>query len=66
MKSLAKGTMTPSQISKDSGIKQNHMSALLRQLKEHELVECINPDVRKGRYYRLTGKGEALAENLNE
>ena len=40
------------------------MSATLRQLKEHELVECINPEVRKGRLYRLTKKGELLIENL--
>ena len=25
----------------------------LRQLKAHELVECINPDVKKGKLYGL-------------
>ena len=39
-------------------------SITLKQLKEHELVECINPEVRKGRLYRLTEKGEKIVDNL--
>ena len=65
LKSLADDVKMPSQIAKDTGIVQNHISNSLRQLKEHELVECINPEVRKGRLYRLTDKGEKVAENIN-
>lgn len=54
----------PSEIAKDANIIQNHISATLRQLKEHEIVECINPEVRKGRLYRLTTKGKELLKNL--
>ena len=64
MKSLDGEVKIPSKIAKDSGILTNHISATLKQLKEHELVECINPEVRKGRLYRLTDKGEELVENL--
>ena len=64
MKTLEDKVKMPSQIAKDSDIVQNHISATLRQLKEHELVECINPEVRKGRLYRLTDKGEKVTENL--
>ena len=35
------------------------------ELKAHELVECINPEVRKGRLYRLTDKGEEVTKNIN-
>ena len=56
----------PSQIAKDTGIVQNHISNSLRQLKEHELVECINPEVRKGRLYRLTDKGDEIVRGLKE
>ena len=56
MKSLDDEVKIPSQIAKDSDILQNHISAVLKQLKEHELVECINPEVRKGRLYRLTDR----------
>ena len=65
MKSLDGKTKIPSQIAKDSGIIQNHISATLRQLKEHELIECINPDVKKGRLYRLTDKGDDLVKNID-
>ena len=64
LKSLADDVKMPSQIAKDTGIVQNHISNSLRQLKEHELVECINPEVRKGRLYRLTDKGDELVKNL--
>ena len=57
-------TYRTTQIAKDSDILQNHISAVLRQLKEHELVECINPEVRKGRLYRLTDKGDEVIKNL--
>ena len=63
LKTLANDTKIPSQIAKDTGIVQNHISNTLRQLKEHDLVECINPEVRKGRLYRLTDKGNELVKN---
>ena len=55
----------PSQIAKDADLRQNHISNVLNQLKEHKLIECINPEVRKGRLYRLTDKGEVLVKNLD-
>ena len=64
LKTLANDTKIPSQIAKDTGIVQNHISNTLRQLKEHDLVECINPEVRKGRLYRLTDEGEKIVKNL--
>ncbi len=64
MKSLKGGAKMPSKIAKDTEILQNHISSVLKQLREHELVECINPEFRKGRLYRLTDKGEELVKNL--
>ena len=64
MKTLEGEVKIPTQIARDSNIIPNHISATLRQLKEHELVECINPEVRKGRLYRLTDKGDELVKNL--
>ena len=64
MKSLDGDVKIPSEIAKDAEIFQNHISHTLRQLKEHKLVECINPEVKKGRLYRLTDKGMAVTENL--
>ena len=64
MKSLDGEVLIPSQIAKDSEIRTNHISKVLSELKAHELVECINPEVRKGRLYRLTDKGDDVVKNL--
>ncbi len=65
MKSLDGEVLIPSQIAKNSGIRTNHISKVLSELKAHELVECINPEVRKGRLYRLTEKGKTVSKNIN-
>ena len=64
MMSLDGKVKIPSEIANDAEIFQNHISNTLRQLKEHELIECINPEVKKGRLYRLTDRGEKIVNNL--
>ena len=64
MKSLEGEVKIPSQIAKDSDIRVNQISKVLSELKAHELIECINPEVRKGRLYRHTDKGEEVVKNL--
>ena len=66
VKSLDGEVKIPSQIARDSGIRTNHISKVLSELKAHELVECINPEVRKGRLYRLTDKGRKVSENIDD
>ena len=66
MKSLEDDVKIPSKIAEDSEIKQNHISKVLSELKAHEMVECINPEVRKGRLYKLTPKGDEIVKNINE
>ena len=64
MKSLDGEVLIPSQIARNSGIRTNHISKVLAELKAHELVECINPEGRKGSLYRLTDKGDEVVKNL--
>ena len=64
MKSLDGEVKIPTVIAKDSKIRPNHISKVLAELKAHELVECINPEMRKGRLYRLTNKGDEIVKNL--
>ena len=64
MKSLDGEILIPTQIAKNSEIRPNHISKVLAELKTHELVECINPEVRKGRLYRLTPKGDEIVKNI--
>ena len=65
MKTLDGEVKIPTVIARDSGIRTNHVSKVLSELKAHELIECINPEVRKGRLYRLTDKGNELVKNIN-
>lgn len=55
---------TPTELASDTGILTNHISTVLRELKEAEVAECINEEARKGRLYRLTNLGQEIAENL--
>lgn len=64
MKSLDGDVLIPTQIARNSHIRPNHISKVLAELKAHELLECINPEVRKGRLYRLTEHGEDVVKNL--
>ncbi len=64
VKALDGEVKIPTQIARDSDIRPNHISKVLSELKSHELVECINPEVRKGRLYRLTDKGDEIVKNL--
>ena len=62
LKTLKEYPKIPSEIANELEIDQKHISATLKQLRENGLVECINPEVRKGRLYRLTERGEKLFE----
>ena len=55
---------TPTAIAADAGIRINHISNVLKELKEAGVAECINEEARKGRLYRLTTTGEVIADNL--
>lgn len=64
MKSLDGDVLIPTQIARNSEIRPNHISKVLAELKAHELVECINPEVRKGRLYKLTDKGKEIVDEI--
>lgn len=58
--------MMPRDIAKATGILPNHISKVLRDLKDNNIMVCINPEVRKGRLYRLTPLGEEVKKYLDE
>ena len=63
VQSLKDGIKTPSEVSKMTKIRLNHVSKSLKELKENRLVECLNEESRKGRLYQITKLG---ADVLNE
>ena len=64
VKALKDEVLMPTQIAKDAGIRTNHISKVLSELKEAGIAECINPEVRKGKLYRLTDLGEEIVKEL--
>lgn len=66
LKSIGDDVKIPTNIAKDSGIRTNHISKVLSELKSKEIVECINEEARKGRLYRLTDTGKEVLEVINE
>lgn len=56
----------PSEISKEVNIRINHVSKTLKQLKEANLVECVNEEAKKGRLYQTTEKGKGIIGYLTK
>ena len=65
VKALMKGKKTPTNIAKDSGIRLNHISNVLRELKECNVVVCLNEENKKNRFYELTELGQEIAQHLD-
>lgn len=64
MKALNEDNKTPTQIANDSNIRINHISKVLKELKQCGVVKCINEQNRKNRIYKLTSLGEEIADHL--
>ena len=64
IKALGTQIMMPKQIAENSGILLNHISTVLRELREKDVVECLNPALRKGRLYRLSDKGLEIFDEI--
>ena len=54
----------PSEISSETKIRLNHVSKLLSELKEKNIVECLNENDKKGRLYHLTDYGLELYDYI--
>ena len=64
LKAIGEDVKIPKEIARDSGILQSHISNVLRDLKEKNVVECLNPNMRKGRLYRLSDDGLDVLKEL--
>lgn len=66
LKSIGDDVKMPRDIASESGILPNHISNVLKQLRDNDIVECINPEVRKGRLYRLSDDGLNILNKLDD
>lgn len=64
MKSLNERMKIPSQLCQEFDMSPNYISMILAELKDHDLVKCVNPNAAKGRLYVLTEKGKTVVEYL--
>ena len=64
IKSIGESIKIPSAIAEDIGLRTNHVSNVLKDLKENDLVVCLNEDARKGRLYKNTDLGLEILKLL--
>ncbi|MEJ2248659.1 MAG: transcriptional regulator, partial [Candidatus Lokiarchaeota archaeon] len=61
---LENKVLTPKGISIKTNIRINHISAYLTDLKEENIVICLNEDKKRGRLYELTNLGKKVLSEL--
>lgn len=66
LKSLKTSFLMPSEIARITGYRTTQISKALHDLKEKELVICMNEEARKGRIYQNTDLGLAILKILDE
>lgn len=54
--------LTPSEISEKTKIRLNHVSNFLKDLKENNLIVCLNDGDKRGRLYQITELGKKVAK----
>ncbi len=66
LKSISQTAKIPSVISKEIGDSSHHVSKYLTNLKEKELVVCLNEEDKRFRFYRITAKGKYYLEIIEK
>lgn len=64
MTTLGGKLKTPSTLARESGVKINHISKVLKELKEKKLIVCINEEAHKGRLYEMTDLGHKVLKEV--
>jgi len=63
--SLKDGPKAPKQMSLQSRLPLSHVSSTLKDLVSNGIVQCLTPDLRKGKMYELTKDGNEIAEKID-
>ena len=58
LKAIGNEVVNPTEIAKKVSFRLNHVSMVLTELKENNLVKCLNEETKKGRLYQLTELGK--------
>ena len=58
--------LTPSEIAEKTEIRLNHISNFLKDLKDYNLVICLNDEEKRGRLYQITKLGKKVVEEYGK
>ncbi len=62
---LHKTKLTPSELANQLHHPISHISATLKALEEHLLIECLTKMRRKNKFFTITEKGKKILEFIN-
>lgn len=57
---------TPTQISQELSINIGFVSNILIELLGRDLIECLSPDEKRNRFYKITNKGKRLKDDIKK
>lgn len=57
---------SPKQIADQTTLHLSHVSSTLSDLEEKGIVQCLTPNLRKGKIFSLTEIGKEIAEELSK
>ncbi|MGQ4876558.1 MAG: winged helix-turn-helix domain-containing protein [Promethearchaeia archaeon] len=63
---LNKKQNIPSRLAKSLNIPISHISKTLTELESHQLVNCLTPNRRKGKFFSITNKGKDILKQINK
>lgn len=64
LKGVEEKPQTPKDLSQKTEYYLSHVSKTLNELAEHDMVECVTPDRKKGKLYRITDQGKEIVEAI--
>lgn len=63
---IAKEKLTPSQITKRTGMYESHTSRTMSDLLKKKLIICENPAERRFKFYKITKLGRKVAGEVEK
>ena len=57
---------TPTNMAHDLEIPISRVSVILKELIERGLIECLTPELRKGKLFKATDEGKKILKALHE
>jgi DNA-binding MarR family transcriptional regulator len=57
---------TPSDLKENIGSPISHISKTLKELESEGLAECLTPERRKMKFFRITNKGIEILDEINK